>query len=72
MSIEIVTNILQRYNKLEEWVQNLPRLEYAIAVGLASCLGVLVISLFLREITIVNAGAMGIVSTLVYYAFDPR
>jgi hypothetical protein len=67
-----VASILQRYNKLEEWVQNLPRLEYAVVVGFASCLGILVISLFLREITIINAGGVGIISTLVYYAFDPR
>jgi hypothetical protein len=67
-----MSNALQLYYRLEERVEELPRLWYAAAIGSATCLGMLAGSLVLKEITVADAAMMGVMSTIVYYALDPR
>lgn len=67
-----MSDVLQLYHRLEGWVEELPRLWYAVAIGLASCVGMLTGSLLLEEITVVNAAMMGAMATIVYYTLDPR
>ncbi len=67
-----MSNALQLYYRLEERVEELPRLWYAVAIGSASCLGMLAGSLVLKEITVADAAMMGVMATIVYYALEPR
>jgi hypothetical protein len=57
---------------LEAWVEGLPRLKFAIVVGTATFFGLLAVSLWLQELTIVHAVMMGPTTVIVYYAFDPQ
>lgn len=58
--------------RLEAWAEGLPRLKFAITIGIASFFGVFAVSLLLRELTVVHAVMMGVTMAIVYYAFDPR
>jgi len=64
--------VLQSYYRLEAWVEDLPRLRFAIAVGIASFIGVFAASLFFQGLNTVHAVMMGVTMVLVYAAFDPR
>lgn len=64
--------VLESYYRLEGWAEDLPRLKFAIAVGIASFFGVFVGSLLLQELTTVHAVMMGVTTVIVDYAFDPR
>lgn len=64
--------VLQSYYRLEAWVEGLPRLKYAIAIGVASFFGVFAGSLFFQGLTTVHAVMMGVTTVIIYYAFDPR
>ena len=66
------TMALESYYRLEAWVEDLPRLKFAIAVGIASFFGVFAGSLLFRGLTTAHAVMMGVTTVLVYYAFDPR
>ena len=66
------TVALEPYYRLEAWAEDLPRLKFAIAVGIASFLGVFVGSLLFQGLTTAHAVMMGVTTVLVYYAFDPR
>ena len=57
---------------MEAWVEDLPRLRFAIAVGIASFIGVFAASLFFQGLNTVHAVMMGVTMVLVYAAFDPR
>jgi len=64
--------VLQLYHRLEAWAEDLPRLEYALAIGFVSFLAVFAVSLLLRDLTIIDAAMMGVVMAVVYYALDLR
>ena len=64
--------VLESYYSLEAWVEDLPRLKFAIAVGIASFFGVFVGSLLLQGLTTVQAVMMGVTTVIVYYVFDPQ
>jgi hypothetical protein len=64
--------VLQSYRRLEAWAEDLPRLEYALAIGFVSFLAVFAISLLLQDLTIIDAAMMGVVMAVVYYALDLR
>jgi len=63
--------VLQSYYRLEAWVEDLPRLKFAIAVGIASFFGVFAGSLLFRGLTAIHAVMMGVTTVIVYYVFDP-
>ena len=71
-SRNITAMVLQSYYRLEAWVEDLPRLRFAIAVGIASFIGVFAASLFFQGLNTVHAVMMGVTMVLVYAAFDPR
>lgn len=66
--------VLQSYYRFEAWVEDLPRLKFAIAVGSASFFGVFAVSLLLEELPLatVHAVMMGVATVIVYYMIDPR
>lgn len=64
--------VLRSYYRLEAWAEDLPRLKFAIVVGIASFLGAFAVSLFLQELTTLSAVTLGVAVAIVYYAFDPR
>ena len=63
--------VLQSYYRFEAWVEDLPRLKFAIAVGIASFIGVFAASLFFQGVNTVNAVIMGVTTVVVYAVFDP-
>jgi hypothetical protein len=63
---------LQSYYRFEAWVEDLPRLKFAIATGTASFIGVLAASLIFQGVNAVHAVMMGVTTVIVYAAFDPR
>ena len=71
-SSNITAMVLESYYRLEAWAEDLPRLKFAIAIGIASFFGVFVGSLLLQGLTTVHAVMMGVTTVIVYYAFDPR
>ena len=71
-SSNITAMVLESYYRFEAWVEDLPRVKYAIAVGLASFFGVFVGSLLLQGLTTVHAVMMGVTMVIVYYGLDPR
>jgi hypothetical protein len=68
----ITVMALESYYRLEAWVEDLPRLKFAIVVGIASFIGVFAVSLFFQGANTVHAVMMGVTTVVVYYAFDPR
>jgi hypothetical protein len=64
--------VLESYYRFEAWVEDLSRLKFAIAVGIASFLGVFVGSLSVQGLTTVHAVMMGVTMVIVYYGLDPR
>ena len=68
----ITAIVLESYYRLEAWAEDLPRLNFAIAVGIASFIGVFAASLFFQGVNTVHAVVMGVTTVVVYYAFDPR
>lgn len=68
----VTAMVLQSYYRFEAWVGDLPRLKFAIAVGIASFFGVFAVSLLVQELTTIHAVMMGVTTVIVYYAFDPR
>jgi hypothetical protein len=64
--------VLQLYHRLEAWAEDLPRLKYALAIGIVSFLAVFAVCLLLRDLTIIDAVMMGVVMAVVYYALDLR
>jgi hypothetical protein len=64
--------VLQSYYRLEAWVEDLPRLKFAIAVGIASFIGVFAASLLFQGVNTVHAVMMGVMIVVVYAALDPR
>ena len=71
-SSNITAMVLESYYRFEAWAEDLPRLKFAIAVGIASFIGVFAASLFFQGVNTVNAVMMGVTTVVVYYAFDPR
>jgi len=71
-SRNITAMALQSYYRFEAWVEDLPRLKFAIAVGIASFIGVLAASLIFQGVNTVHAVMMGVTTVIVYAAFDPR
>lgn len=71
-STNVTAMVLESYYRLEAWGEELPRLEFAITVGIASLLGVFAASLLLAELTIAHAIMMGVTNAIAYYMFDPR
>jgi len=63
--------VLQSYYRLEAWVEGLPRLQFAIAIGIASFFGVFAGSLLFQGLTAIHAVMMGVTTVIVYYVFDP-
>ena len=70
-SSRITAIVLESYYRFEAWVEDLPRLKFAIAVGIASFFGVFVGSLLLQGLTTVHAAMMGVTTVIVYYGLDP-
>lgn len=64
--------VLQSYYRFEAWVEELPRLKFAIAMGIAGFIGVFAASLFFRGVGTVHAVMMGVTMVIVYAAVDPR
>jgi len=66
--------VLQSYHRLEAWAEDLSRLKFAIAVGIASSFWVFIVSLLLEGLPLATAHAvtMGVTMVVVYYALDPR
>jgi len=64
--------VLQSYYRLEAWVEDLPRLKFAIAVGIASFIGVFAASLLFQGVNTVHAMMMGVTMVIIYAVFDPR
>ena len=71
-STNITAMVLESYYRFEAWVEDLPRLKFAIAVGIASFFGVFVGSLSVQGLTTVHAVMMGVTMVIVYYGLDPR
>ena len=67
----ITAMVLQSYYRFEAWVEDLPRLKFAIAVGIASFIGVFAASLFFQGVNTVHAVMTGVTTVVVYAAFDP-
>jgi hypothetical protein len=63
--------MLQSYYRLEAWVEDLPRLKFAIGVGIASFIGVFAASLFFQVVNTIHAVITGVTTVVVYAAFDP-
>ncbi len=61
----------QFYIRFEEWAQAKSRSGFALLVGVGSAVGLLVVSPLFNDIGILNAVSLGIMMTVVYYAFDP-
>jgi|APHM01.1.fsa_nt_gi hypothetical protein len=57
--------------RFEEWAQAKSRSGSALLVGVASTVGLLVVGPLFNDIGILNAVSLGIMMTVVYYAFDP-
>ena len=70
-SRNIAAMVLQAYYRFEAWVEDLPRLKFAITVGIASFIGVSAASLLLQGVNTVHAVMMGVTTVIVYAAFDP-
>lgn len=64
--------VLRSYYQLEAWVEDLPRLKFAIAVGIASFIGVSAASLLFQGVDTFHAVILGVTMVIVYAAFDPR
>jgi hypothetical protein len=71
-SNNITAMVLRSYYQLEAWVEDLPRLKFAIAVGIASFIGVFAASLLFQGVNTFHAVIMGVTMVIVYAAFDPR
>jgi len=71
-SSNITAMVLQSYYRLEAWAEDLSRLKFAIAVGIASFFGVFAGSLLFQGVTTIHAVMMGVTTVIVYYAFDPQ
>jgi hypothetical protein len=57
---------------LEAWAEDLPRLKFAIAVGIASFIGVFAASLLFQGVNTVHAVMMGGTMVGVHYASAAR
>jgi hypothetical protein len=67
-----MSDIKNQYHRLDGWVRNLPRIQYAIIVGLTSALSVLAIGTLMSDSVTFEAVAMGLSMTVVYYAWNPN
>jgi|AntRauMinimDraft_4_1070384.scaffolds.fasta_scaffold01731_7 hypothetical protein len=67
-----MSGVRQLYYRLDERVRALSRGAYAVLVGLVSALGVFAVGLVMNENTTLEAVAMAISMTAVYYIIDPN
>lgn len=63
--------ILQFYVRVEKWARSQSRGGFALLVGVVSAAGMLVVSPLFTDIGILHAVSLGIMTTIVNYAFDP-
>jgi hypothetical protein len=59
------------YIRAEEWARTQSRSGYALLVGVVSAVGMLVVSPLFTDIGILHAVSLGIMMTIVNYAFAP-
>lgn len=59
------------YEHLEDRIQDLSRVNYAVLVGLSSAVGLLAVSAVINESMTDSAVMLGIAMALVYYWFNP-
>jgi len=62
----------QLYHRLDRWVRNLSRIQYAILGGVTSALSVLAIGFLLSDSVIFGDISMVLPMTVVYYAWNPN
>ncbi|WP_152420279.1 hypothetical protein [Halococcus thailandensis] len=57
----------QLYGRLDRWVRNLSRIEYALFVGSVSLVSQLIIDIFLTELQLLDAVITALIITIVFY-----
>lgn len=57
----------QLYGRLDRWVRNLPRTEYALFAGGVSLILQLIIDIFLTELQLLDAVITALIVTAVFY-----
>ena len=57
----------QLYGRLDRWVRNLSRIEYALFVGSVSLVSQLIIDIFLTELQFLDAVITALIITAVFY-----
>jgi hypothetical protein len=67
-----MSEIRHQYHRLDGWMRNLSRIQYAVLVGLTSALSVLGIGTLMGDSVTFEAVAMGLSMTVVYYAWNPN
>jgi uncharacterized membrane protein len=67
-----MSDIRQQYHRLDEWMRNLSRIQYAVLIGLASALSVLAIGTLMSDSVTFEAVVIGLSMTVVYYAWNPN
>ena len=67
-----MSNTTRLHHQVEKWAEKHPRLKYSIEVGLFSGAIMLILSLFIKEVALVDAVLMGVLMFVGYYVVDPR
>lgn len=57
----------QLYGRLDRWVRNLSRIEYALFVGSVSLVSQIIIDIFLTELQFLDAVITALIITAVFY-----
>ena len=57
----------QLYGRLDRWVRNLSRIEYALFVGSVALVSQLIIDIFLTELQFLDAVITALIITAVFY-----
>lgn len=57
----------QLYGRLDRWVRNLSRIEYALFAGSVSLVSQLIIDIFLTELQLLDAVITALIITAVFY-----
>ncbi|WP_380681518.1 hypothetical protein [Salinigranum sp. GCM10025319] len=65
-------DVRQLYHRLDDWVRDRSRPEYALLVGSASAVAVFATGVVMGEAMAFEAAAMGVSMAVFHYAFNPH
>lgn len=67
-----MSDIRRQYNRLDEWVRNLSRIQYAVLAGITSAVTVFIVGTLISDSVNIEAVTMGLTLTVFYYVYNPN